>query len=304
VQETGQAAGRPLPDWLRRLYPFEPKAFTCGRARMSYLDEGRQTDEAVLLVHGNPTWSFYFRDLIQDLVAVGWRCVAPDHIGMGLSDKPRDYPYRLATHVENLDAIAASLGLRRVHLVVHDWGGPIGFGWAVRHPEKIGRIVILNTAAFPSPRIPLRINLCRTPLLGEWWIRSLNGFARPATRMAVHRRPMSADARCGYLFPYGSWAGRIGIARFVADIPMSKKHPSRATLEGIEVQLSRFRENRIMIGWGGADFCFNKQFYNRWLEIFPQSEAHYLADAGHYVLEDAREEIIPKIQAFLGSPGL
>jgi haloalkane dehalogenase len=268
---------------------------------MSYVDDGPRSNDAVVLLHGNPTWSFYYRDLIRAVTGAGLRCVAPDHIGMGLSDKPQDYPYRLAGHIENLGGLIENLGLRRVHLVVHDWGGPIGFGWAVRHSEKIGRIVILNTAAFPSPRIPLRINLCRTPLLGEWVIRGLNGFARPATRMAMHRRPMSADARRGYLFPYGSWADRIGIARFLADVPMHKEHPSRATLEGIGAQLSLFSQNPVMIAWGGADFCFTKRFYNRWLEIFPQSEAHYLSDAGHYVLEDAREEILPKITAFLGS---
>ena len=158
--------------------------------------------------------------------------------------------------------------------------------------------MIFNTAAFPSSRIPLRINLCRTPLLGAWWIRGLNGFAAPATWMAMHRRTMEADVKRGYLFPYGTWTDRVGIARFVADIPMSKGHPSWAALEEIEGQLSRFGENRVMIEWGGADFCFTRRFYNRWLEIYPQSVAHYLADAGHYVLEDAADELIPKIRTF------
>lgn len=268
---------------------------------MSYVDEGPRSNDAVVLLHGNPTWSFYYRDLIRGLVAAGWRCVAPDHVGMGLSEKPRDYPYRLATHIENLAGLVSNLGLRRVHLVVHDWGGPIGFGWAMRNPDMVGRIVILNTAAFPSPRIPRRINLCRTPLLGEWWIRGLNGFAWPATRMAMHRRPMSADARRGYLFPYNSWANRIGIARFVADIPMNKEHPSRAALEEIAGQLPRFKRNQVMLAWGGADFCFNQSFFARWREIFPQAETLFLPDAGHYILEDAREEIIPKIRVFLGA---
>ena len=297
MQYTGDRAG-PLPEWLRRLYPFELRAHACGPHRMSYVDEGSRADEAVLLVHGNPTWSFSYRDLIRALAAAGKRCVAPDHLGMGLSDKPRDYPYRLARHIENLGGLIEELGLRRVHLVVHDWGGPIGFGWAVTRPEMIGRLVILNTAAFPSRRIPLRINLCRTPLLGEWWIRGLNGFAAPATRMAVRRRPLADDVRRGYLFPYSSWADRVGVARFVGDIPMGRGHPSRTTLEEIERQLPRFQKNRVLLGWGGADFCFTRQFYNRWLEIFPQSEAHYLSDAGHYVLEDAGEELIPKITAF------
>ena len=98
-----------LPGWLRRIYPFEPKSLLCGTARLSYVDEGPRGDEAVLLVHGNPTWSFYYRKLIGQLTAAGLRCVAPDHVGMGLSDKPQDYPYRLATHIENLERLAAAL---------------------------------------------------------------------------------------------------------------------------------------------------------------------------------------------------
>jgi haloalkane dehalogenase len=255
---------------------------------------------AVVLLHGNPTWSFYYRDLVRELAAAGMRCVAPDHIGMGLSDKPPDYRYRLATRIENLAGLIEKLGLRRVHLVMHDWGGAIGFGWAVRQPGKVGRLVILNTAAFPSPLLPLRIRVCRTPVLGELLVRGLNGFAGTATWMAMHRRAMSEEVKRGYLFPYDSWANRIGVARFVADIPMSARHPSRKTLEEMAGRLTAFRDRKVMIAWGGADFCFTKRFYNRWLEIFPQSEARYLADAGHYVLEDAGEEIRPMIKAFLG----
>ena len=300
MQETGNSTVRPpLPDWLRRLYPFEPRRHDCGGHGMSYVDEGPRSDEAVVLLHGNPTWSFYYRDLIRELAAAGMRGVAPDHIGMGLSDKPQDYPYRLATHIENLARLVENLGLRRVHLVMHDWGGAIGFGWAVRHPEKVGRLVILNTAAFPSPNLPLRIRLCRTPVLGAVLVRGFNGFAGPATWMGMHRRAMSEDVKRGYLFPYDSWAHRIGVARFVADIPMRAGHPSMATLKETAAGLTRFHGHPVLIAWGGADFCFTKRFYNRWPEIFPQSQARYLKDAGHYVLEDAGEEIRPMIKAFL-----
>ena len=233
-----------LPGWLRRLYPFEPRAFACGPVRLSYVDEGPRDDEAVLLLHGNPTWSFHFRDLIGALAAAGRRCVAPDHAGMGLSDKPPAYPYRLRTHADNLAALVEHLGLRRVHLVVHDWGGAIGFAWAARHPELVGRVVILNTAAFPARRIPLRINVCRTPLLGEWLIRGVNGFARAATVQTMHRRALAPEVKRGYLFPYDSWANRIGVARFVADIPMRRRHPSRALLEETERGLVQFKTVR------------------------------------------------------------
>jgi haloalkane dehalogenase len=266
---------------------------------MSYVDEGPRTDEAVLLVHGNPTWSFYYRTLVRQLAAAGMRCVAPDHIGMGLSDKPGDYPYRLATHVGNLERLVAGLGLKRVHLVVHDWGGAIGFGWAARHPEMTGRIVILNTAAFPSPRMPLRIALCRAPLAGEALVRGLNGFAGPAAWMAVRRKPMSPDVRRGYLFPYDSWANRIAVARFVADIPMRAGHPSMKTLEEAAAGLVQFQDHPAMIFWGGRDFCFNDSFFNRWRAIFPRAETHYLADAGHYVLEDATQAELGGITDFL-----
>jgi haloalkane dehalogenase len=299
ADEYGGCGLADLPGWLRRLYPFEPRAFACGPARMSYVDEGPRTDEAVLLLHGNPTWSFYYRDLIRELTAAGRRCVAPDHVGMGLSDKPQRYPYCLRTHVGNLAGLVDNLGLRRVHLVVHDWGGAIGFAWAAQHPEKVGRIVILNTAAFPAPRVPLSINLCRIPLLGEAVIRGLNSFVRSATTMTMHRRSLGADEKRGYLFPYDSWANRIGVARFVADIPMRRNHPSRAPLEAAERGLECFQDRPILIAWGGMDFCFTKWFFNRWREIYPQAAAHYLADAGHYILEDAGDELRPVIKAFL-----
>lgn len=291
-----------LPGWLRRLYPFAPKAFDCGRARLSYLDEGPRSGEAVLLLHGNPTWSFYYRGVVPELVAAGLRCVAPDHVGMGLSDKPQEYPYRLATHIENLERLVAALGVKRVHLVVHDWGGAIGFGWAARHPELVGRIVILNTAAFPARRIPLRIRLCRAPVIGEMLVRGLNGFARPATWMAVGGPPLAADVKRGFLFPYGNWNDRIGVARFVADIPMHPDHPTMKTLEQVEAGLTQFRDHSIRIIWGGADFCFNDWFFRRWQEIFPHAETQYLPAAGHYVLEEAGREVLAGIAAFLGGP--
>src|SRR5829696_8867069 len=147
-----------LPFWIGCEYPFSPRSFlTPGGPRMSYLDEGPRIDEAILMVHGNPTWSYYYRHLVRALSPTH-RCVVPDHIGMGTSDKPaNNYAYTLATRIADLEALVGSLGLTRVHLVVHDWGGAIGFGFAARHPRLIGRLVILNTAAFASRRIPTRI---------------------------------------------------------------------------------------------------------------------------------------------------
>jgi len=264
---------------------------------MSYLDEGPRGDEAVLLLHGNPTWSFYYRDLVREL-APALRCVVPDHIGMGLSDKPQNYDYRLASRIGDIEALVATLGLRRVHLVVHDWGGAIGFGWAVRRPELLGRIVILNTAAFPSDHVAARILLCRVPGLGAALVRGLNAFARGAASMAMHARRLTTDERRGYLLPYDSWAHRIGVHRFIRDIPMEAAHPSRAALEAIAARLPEFAGHVGLILWGGRDFCFDDYFLSRWRALYPQAECVRYPEAGHYVLEDGGAEVRHRIRQY------
>ncbi len=288
-----------IPAWLSRMYPFRPAGFvTPSGARMSVLDEGARGGEAVLMLHGNPTWSFFYRDLVREL-SPAIRCVAPDHVGMGLSDKPAGYDYSLAGRIADIEALVAHLKLTRVHLVVHDWGGAIGLGWAVRRPDLVGRIAILNTAAFAADRIPPRIAACRIPVLGEVIVRGLNGFAGPATRMAMHGRRLSAEERRGYLFPYDSWAHRIGVHRFVRDIPMEKGHPSRATLEAVERGLPALAACPKRIVWGMRDFCFDAYFLERWRKIYPEADVVRLADAGHYVLEDGGEPARRAVAEFL-----
>ena len=138
-------------------YPFVPRAFVREGHKQSYLDEG--AGEPVLMLHGNPSWSYYYRHLVLGL-RDRYRCIVPDHIGMGLSDKPDDehYRYTLERRVEDLDALVRHLGEKRglpgrgLTLVLHDWGGMIGMAWAARRPESVSRLVILNTAAFPNPR--------------------------------------------------------------------------------------------------------------------------------------------------------
>ena len=269
---------------------------------MSFLDEGPRSDEAVLMLHGNPTWSLYYRELVRTL-SPQLRCVAPDHVGMGLSEKPQAYDYTLATRIADIEALVDSLGLRRVHLVVHDWGGAIGFGFAVRRPEMIGRLVVLNTGAFPAKWIPWRIAACRVAGFGPLLVRGANGFAGPATWMAMHRRRLAAEDKRAYLFPYRSWNDRVAVNAFVRDIPMSPAHPSWATLTAVESGLGNFRDREGLIVWGGRDFCFDDRFLARWREILPQARVRRIADAGHYVLEDAREEVVPAIAGFLKNAG-
>jgi haloalkane dehalogenase len=269
-------------------------------AAMHYVDAGPRCDEIVLLAHGNPTWSYYFRHLIQAL-APRHRCIAPDHIGMGQSDKPANYDYTLATRIADLEALVASLGVKRVHLVVHDWGGAIGFGLAAKHPDLIGRLVVLNTAAFGSTHLPGRIAICKAPGVGPFLVRAFNGFAWPATWMAMSRRALTAAEKRAYLAPYDSWANRVAVSAFVQDIPMSPAHPTWSTLAAVEQGLAQFRDRPALVVWGGRDFCFNDHFLARWRELLPQAAVHRIADAGHYVLEDAREEAVPLITTFLSA---
>ncbi|MBT5552068.1 MAG: alpha/beta fold hydrolase [Nitrospina sp.] len=250
------------------------------------------------MLHGNPTWSFYYRNLILGLKD-SYRCVVPDHMGMGKSDKPQDYPYTLSRHIDNLEKLVDHLKLDEITLVVHDWGGAIGMGFAVRHPERIRRLVIFNTAAFLSQEIPLSLRLCRLPGFGALAIRGFNAFARGAIRWACAKpERMTKEVREGYLEPYDNFANRVANLRFVQDIPMDSESPSYNVVQNIEENLILFKNHPVQIIWGAHDFVFNDHFLKRWQEIFPQAEVHRMEDAGHYVVEDAHERILPMMKEF------
>ena len=283
-----------IPAWLKEIYPFTPKSFQTGAGALSYLDEGPRSDEAVLMVHGNPTWSFFYRNAVLALRGE-MRCIVPDHLGCGLSDKPQDYDYTLSNHISNLAALIESLELKTVHLIVHDWGGPIGLGTMLPQLEKIGRVVVLNTAAFADTVVPMRIRFCRIPVIGEIAVRGFNGFAWPATWMAV-TKTLPRPVRDGFLFPYDSWANRIATHRFVRDIPRNTGQANDRALANVEALLPGLRNRAVRILWGGKDFCFNEHYFRRWRERLPNAEAEYLAEAGHYLLEDAREHCVSELR--------
>ena len=275
-------------------YPFNPKKISLDGYKLSYLDEGQ--GRPIVMLHGNPTWSFYYRNLTT-LLQNSYRIIVPDHMGCGLSDKPQDYPYCLQTHIDNIEKLLAELGIEKFSLVVHDWGGAIGMGLAVRRPERLESVVVLNTAAFRSGQIPLRIRICRIPVLGDIIVRGLNGFAGGAVFMAVARK-MAPEIARAYTAPYDSWANRIGVLRFVQDIPLSPKDISWQTLITIEKSLAGFKDTPMLILWGGKDFCFTRYFYDEWRRRFPVAEAHFFPEAGHYVLEDAFDNLAPLITEF------
>ena len=288
----------------QELYPFAPHwlQLPCG-AKMHYVDEGDRNAPPVLMLHGNPTWSFYWRRLIVALRPTH-RVIAPDHIGCGKSDKPGDdaYTYRLEQRIDDIDSLIDHLGLAEVTLVLHDWGGMIGMGWAHRHPQRVSRLVLLNTAAFPLPqskRLPASLWLARNTGVGALLVRGLNAFARGATRLAVTRRRLPKEVRDGLCAPYDSWNNRRAVLRFVQDIPLSEKDPSFAIVREVGEHLSKFDDRPVLICWGERDFVFDDHFLRRWQQALPSASVHRFADCGHYVLEDAPDEIESLVKGFL-----
>lgn len=285
-------------DW-RSEYPFVSRWLTLSdRMRMHYVDEGptakgnaTETAATILAVHGNPTWSFYYRSIVSRFRESA-RVLAVDHIGCGWSDKPQDYPYTLAQHTSNLVQFLDRLDLRDLILVVHDWGGAIGLGAAVQRPDRFAKILILNTAAFPPPYIPLRIAACRWPWIGTAAMRYGNLFARAAIWMAIDRLPrLSPTARDGLLAPYNSYKNRVAIDRFVHDIPMHPSHPTYAVLEKLEQDLSVLASKPIHFLWGMKDWCFVPPCMERLQRSFPNATRTELSDVGHYVMEEAPDEV-------------
>lgn len=278
-------------------YPFAPHWLEVDGARLHYVDEG--SGPPLLFVHGNPTWSFAWRKFITAF-SPQQRCVAVDHVGCGRSDKPADYSYTLDRHVANLVRLIDSLDLREVTLVGHDWGGCIGLGAAVERPDRFARLVLMNTAAFRSTRIPLRIAVCRIPGLGALGVRGMNLFSRAALSMAVAKpERLTPAVRAGYLAPYDSWAHRIAVHRFVQDIPLHPTHPSYERLVRIESGLSQFVDRPVLLPWGEQDWCFTPEFRREFERRFPQAESFPIAAAGHYLFEDAPELVIPRLEQFL-----
>ncbi|MEL7263691.1 MAG: alpha/beta fold hydrolase [Planctomycetota bacterium] len=302
-------AGKQKADW-RSQYPFESNLIELEESvRMHYVDESPTTlnhpsksestsaspGETFLCVHGNPTWSFYYRSLIKRFRGQH-RVVAVDHIGCGISDKPQKYDYTLAQHRDNLVRLIDHLNLANVTLVAHDWGGAIGLASVLERSDRFKRIVLLNTGAFPPPYVPYRIAACRIPLLGTFAMRQLNAFARAAITMAVDKRPLDTDAALGLLAPYDNWRNRVAINGFVQDIPMSPRHPTHSVLRDIESRLPTLAPMPVHLVWGMKDWCFRPECLERFEKIWPHATATRLDDCGHYVIEDDPESVLDSIQ--------
>jgi haloalkane dehalogenase len=290
---------RALPD-----YPFTPARFDVRPGiAMSCLDEGPRDGDVVVMLHGNPSWSYYWRHLVLGL-RDRYRCIVPDHVGMGLSDRPDDahYAYTLQSRIDDIDALLAHLGIDGpVTLAVHDWGGAIGFGWALRDPARVRRLVITNTGAFPLPaakKFPKRIAMGRDSRLGGWLIRRFNLFARGAARFGTERKLPKA-VREAYAGVYDGWDNAIATLRFMQDIPLSGRDAAWPAVKAMEAALPAYADRPVFIGWGLKDFVFDRHFLDGFRASLPNAETHAFDDANHYVLEDKHEVLVPAIREFL-----
>ncbi|MBI5597817.1 MAG: alpha/beta fold hydrolase [Elusimicrobia bacterium] len=288
---------------LRKHYPFKSRFLDIAGHRLHYIDEG--SGEPVVFVHGNPSWSFLYRGLVSAL-SPAYRCVALDHIGMGLSDKPGDdrYDYTLERRVADLDALLRHLSLTKgLTLVLHDWGGMIGMSYAVRHPERISRIVLANTAAFmmpPGGLLPWQLALARSAL-GALLVRGFNAFSAGAARFCVTKRPMSREVRSLYTAPYGSWAERIATLRFVEDIPMREGDRAWAFAKATQEGLGGLASVPKLVLWGERDFVFDAKFLSEWRRRCPEAEFHAFPESGHYIFEDEPEAAARLVKGFLAA---
>lgn len=286
-------------------YPFATHRVDVGGHAMSYVDEGERDAPAVLLVHGNPTWSFYYRSLLATLPSRGRRVIAPDHIGMGRSDKPgrAAYPHTLERRVEDLTAFVDSLELTGpVSLVVHDWGGPIGLAWAAEHLDRVDRVVVMNTGAFPLPAdhgLPWMLQAARLPVLGDVLVRRFGAFSLGALVLGTGRAWLPPEARRGLLAPYDRPEHRVAVHAFVQDIPLGPDDPAHPVLARLAARLPELDARPVQVHWGMKDPVFDADILAHVERHLPHAEVHRYPDAGHYVLEDATAEITQRVGTFL-----
>ena len=283
-------------------YDFTRHYFARSGYRLHYLDEG--SGEPLVMLHGNPTWSFLYRKFVSGL-RESYRVIVPDHAGCGLSDTPGEnvYEYTLASRVADLEALLEQVELKqRQTLFLHDWGGLIGMAYAARHPERISRLVVFNTAGFLVPsgkQLHWTLRFARDSRLAAWLILRFNAFARLAVRLGCRARPMPPEIRRAYTSACASRERRRVTLGFVHDIPLSDRDAAYASALAAQDGLAHFRDIPVLICWGEKDFIFNRDFLSEWIRRFPQAEVHRFPKAGHYVTEDVFEEIIPVVKKFL-----
>lgn len=271
---------------------------------MHYVDEGPRDGRPVVLVHGNPTWGYLYRNFITPLVDAGHRVVVPDHLGFGRSDKPSNAStYTIPRHSERLIALMDSLGLEDATVVVQDWGGPIGLSWPSHRPDKVRSLYIMNTFAHrppPGTKVPAILRFIRAPLVGEVMIKARHAFVKKLLFQAIRRDRRTDTLRAAYLAPHPTYASRTGILVFPREIPDSPTGPISDFLDEVHTGLMAFRDRPVAFAWGTKDPVFPPGVYKRlWQPDFPDAPILWLDKAGHFLQEDAPELIVPNLLEFL-----
>ncbi|MEI6293132.1 MAG: alpha/beta fold hydrolase [Methanomicrobiales archaeon] len=280
------------PEWLdRQEYPFEPHFFKTPAGTMHYVDEG--TGDPIVFVHGNPAWSFEFRRLIRELSRTN-RCIAPDLIGFGLSDKPAGWSYLPEEQAKNLDCFLESLSLEHITMVVGDWGGPIGLSYAINHPEKVKNLVITNTWLW-SVRSDWYFQAFSKFMggpLGRWLIRNRNFFAGTLMRsMFGDKSRLTPEIHEHYLIPLSKPEERKGCWVFPGQIIGSSDW-----LGSLWDKREALQGKRHLIAWGMKDIAFRKKEMKTWMNAFPMATVVRFEDAGHFVAEEKPDELTREIQ--------
>jgi haloalkane dehalogenase len=283
--------------WLdRQEYPFASHYFTTPAGAMHYVDEG--TGDPIVFVHGNPAWSFEFRNLIKEFSKTN-RCIAPDMIGFGLSDKPAGWSYLPKEQAKNLELFLESLGLNSITLVVGDWGGPIGLSYAISHPEKIKNIVITNTWLWSvrSDWYYQAFSRFVGGPIGRWLIRSHNFFAGTIVRaLFADKSRLTLKIHTHYLMPLAKPEERKGSWIFPAEIIGSSDW-----LQSLWDKRDVLRQKKILIAWGMKDIGFRENELKTWMKAFPDAKVVRFEDAGHFVVEEKPDELIAEIKNLIGS---
>jgi haloalkane dehalogenase len=280
------------PGWLlEELYPFESRYADIGGASVHYLDEG--AGPPLLLLHGNPTWSFLYRDLIRGL-RDRYRCIAPDHPGFGLSRPAPGYRFTPAEHAAVLEQLVEQLGLSDMTMMVQDWGGPIGFAVATRQPDRFSAFVIGNTWAWPKadPATQLFSRLLGGPI-GAYLIERRNVFVEKIIPGNVKRRKLAPEVMNAYRGPFPTRDSRRPMHVFPREIL-----GSRPFLADVERGLAKLRDRPALLVWPTKDVAFREPERKRWEQVFPNHRTVILQGAGHYIQEDAPEEIVSAIRAW------
>lgn len=266
--------------------------------RLHYVDEG--SGPPILLVHGQPTWSYLYRKMIRPLVAAGYRCIAPDLMGFGLSDKPTDESaYTLGRHVELVTGLVEKLQLAGVTIVGQDWGGPVGLRYAIDHQDNVRSLVILNTLVKITP-VPLLFTFVfRNGGFSSFLVRRLDLFRKIIFRRGwPFRRPLEAGVMEQYKMPHPMAATRAGIAAFPKMIPGNDRHPNAAYISQIDSVLRNW-DVPVLVMFSDGDIAFKPTEGQRIAEMVPDGRFQVVRNAGHYLQEDAGEEIAQRMVTFL-----